>query len=420
MPNAEIISIGSELLLGQIVDTNSAWMAQRLSEQGINLFYKTIVGDNPTRMNEVLDQALDRADLVITGGGLGPTQDDLTREAIADVTGRKLVTSNDLLSQLENRFQKRGMVMTKNNQRQARIPTGAIPVHNPNGTAPAFIVEDSRGTIFALPGVPFELKWLFDNEVLPYLKNIFNLNETIFYKVLKVSELGESRVDDLIGHLIAESSNPTVGVLAHPGQVDIRIAAKASSTKEAIDMITPIESEINDLLGRHVFASDEETIEMIVGNLLMKNSLSVSVFENVTGGTLANRLLKASSSQFDTGLIGNRDKVTKALITNHKQLDNDSIGNIPLEQLTCELAKSIQKYGKSDIGLALYAVLEKGESNTVQNLGKGQTYIAVTDGSHYKQKTYPFAGRGAPDQNRMSFNAMDLLRVALLEGFQSS
>ena len=173
MPNAEIISIGSELLLGQIVDTNSAWMAQRLSEQGINLFYKTIVGDNPTRMNEVLDQALDRADVVITGGGLGPTQDDLTREAIADVTGRKLVTSNDLLSQLENRFQKRGMVMTKNNQRQARIPTGAIPVHNPNGTAPAFIVEDSRGTIFALPGVPFELKWLFDNEVLPYLKNIW-------------------------------------------------------------------------------------------------------------------------------------------------------------------------------------------------------------------------------------------------------
>ena len=420
MPNADIISIGSELLLGQIVDTNSAWMAQRLSEQGINLFYKTIVGDNPTRMNEVLDQALDRADVVITGGGLGPTQDDLTREAIADVTGRKLVTSNDLLSQLENRFQKRGMVMTKNNQRQARIPTGAIPVHNPNGTAPAFIVEDSRGTIFALPGVPFELKWLFDNEVLPYLKNIFNLDQTIFYKVLKVSELGESRVDDLIGHLIAESSNPTVGVLAHPGQVDIRIAAKASSTKEAMDMITPIESEINDLLGRHVFASDEETIEMIVGNLLMKNSLSVSVFENVTGGTLANRLLKASSSQFDTGLIGNRDKVTKALITNHKQLDNDSIGNIPLEQLTRELAKSIQEYGKSDIGVALYAVLEKDESNTVQNLGKGQTYIAVTDGSHYKQKTYPFAGRGAPDQNRMSFNAMDLLRVALLEGFQSS
>lgn len=420
MPNAEIISIGSELLLGQIVDTNSAWMAQRLSEQGINLFYKTIVGDNPARMNEVLDQALDRADIVITGGGLGPTQDDLTREAIADVTKRNLITSPELLSQLENRFQKRGMVMTKNNQRQARLPTGAIPVRNPNGTAPAFIVEDTRGIIFALPGVPFELKWLFDNEVLPYLKTRFDLNETIVYKVLKVSDLGESRVDDLIGRLIAESSNPTVGVLAHPGQVDVRIAAKASSTDEAMDMIAPIEAEINDLLGSHVFASDEETIEMIVGNLLNEKSLSVSVFENTTGGTLANRLVKASPSQFDVGLIGNRDKIAEALIAKYSQFDKDSIREMPPEQLTRELAKCMQQYGKSEIGLALYAVLDGNESKIVQNLGKGQTYIAVTNGSHYMEKQYPFAGRGTPDQNRMSFNGIDLLRMALIEGFQSS
>ena len=260
--------------------------------------------------------------------------------------------------------------MTKNNQRQARLPTGATPVHNPNGTAPAFIVEDPRGIIFALPGVPFELKWLFVNEVLPYLKTRFNLNETIVYKVLKVSDLGESSVDDLIGHLIAESSNPTVGVLAHPGQVDIRIAAKASSTEEAMEMIAPIEAEINGLLGSHVFAYDEETIEMIVGNLLLKRSLSVSVFENTSGGTLANRLVKASPSQFDAGLIGCSEKVAKTLVANYRQFDKDSIGNMPPEQLTRELAKSIQQYGESDLGLALYAVLDGNESKIVQNLGR--------------------------------------------------
>lgn len=419
MPNAEIISIGSELLLGQIVDTNAAWMAQRLSEQGINLFYKTIVGDNPKRMNEVLAQALDRADIVITGGGLGPTQDDLTRESIADVTGRKLITSPELLSELENRFQKRGMIMTKNNERQARLPNGAIPVRNPNGTAPSFIVEDPRGIIFALPGVPFELKWLFDNEVLPYLKKRFRLTETIAYKVLKVSDIGESSVDDRIGHLIATSSNPTVGVLAHPGQVDVRIAAKASSTDEAMNMIAPLETEIRGLLGSHVFASDEETIELIVGNLLMGSSLSVSVFENTTGGTLANRLGKAAPSKFDVALIGNNDNIAKKLVTDCNHLDHDSINNMPPSQLTRELAKSMRQYGRSDLGLALYAVLDSDESTIVQNLGKGQTYIAVTNGSQYRERNYPFASRGKPDQNRMSFNGMELLRMTLIEGFGS-
>ena len=234
MPNAEIVSIGSELLLGQIVDTNAAWMAQRLTGLGVNLFYKTVVGDNPGRMKEVIAHALDRSDIVITGGGLGPTQDDLTREIIADATGRRLVLDPSLVEQLERRFQRGGLIMTPNNERQAYIPEGAIIVDNPNGTAPSFIVEDARGIVFALPGVPFELKWLFDNEVAPYLRGKFDLSETIAYRVLKVADMGESSVDDLIGHLIANSTNPTVGVLAHPGQVDVRIAAKASSAEEAM------------------------------------------------------------------------------------------------------------------------------------------------------------------------------------------
>ena len=233
MPKAEIVVIGSELLLGQIVDTNSAWMAQRLTRLGIDLFYKTTVGDNPARMRDVINRALDRSDVVITSGGLGPTKDDLTRQVLAEVVGRELVLDNDLLDQIEHRFRRRGLIMTANNEQQAYVPEAAIPVQNPNGTAPSFVIEEPRGIIFALPGVPFELKWLFDNEVVPYLSSRFNLAEVITYKVLKVADIGESAVDERIGHLIAESSNPTVGVLAHPGQVDVRIAAKANDAAEA-------------------------------------------------------------------------------------------------------------------------------------------------------------------------------------------
>ncbi len=305
MPNAEIVSIGSELLLGQIVDTNGAWMAQRLTNVGVDLFYKTIVGDNPRRMSDVVGRALGRSDIVITGGGLGPTQDDLTRETIAAVTGRELLLDRGLLDQIEQRFQRRGLVMTANNSRQAYIPDGAIPVENPNGTAPSFIVEDPRGVVIALPGVPFEMKWLFDNEVIPYLRRTFELDQVITYRVLKVADMGESAVDDRIGHLIAGSSNPTVGVLAHPGQVDVRIAAKARNAEEAARLIDPVEAEVRGLLGGHVFAVDEETMEDAVGRVLAGAGSTIAVYEDLTSGLVAERLLEAGPDRFVEGVVGN-------------------------------------------------------------------------------------------------------------------
>ena len=290
MANAEIVAIGSELLLGQIVDTNSAWMARRLTKVGVDLFYKTIVGDNPGRMRAAIDRALDRSDLVITSGGLGPTQDDLTRETIAAVTGRRLVKDPDLLEQIEQRFRGRGLIMTANNERQAYIPEGATPVNNPNGTAPSFIVEDPRGAVFALPGVPFELKWLFDNELVPYARTKFGLSDVITYRVIKVADMGESRVDDLIGHLIASSNNPTVGVLAHPGQVDVRIAAKAPGVEEASKLIALVEEEVRRILGPNVFAVDDESMEGAVGDLLRERDATIAAYEDITGGLLAESL----------------------------------------------------------------------------------------------------------------------------------
>ncbi|MBM3933529.1 MAG: CinA family nicotinamide mononucleotide deamidase-related protein [SAR202 cluster bacterium] len=413
MPTAEIVAIGSELLLGQIVDTNSAWMAQRLSNLGINMYFKTVVGDNPKRMNEVITRALERSDIVITGGGLGPTQDDLTRDIVAEVTGRRLMLDPALLDQIEQRFRKRGFIMTPNNERQAYVPEGAIPVSNPNGTAPSFIVEDPRGVVISLPGVPFELQWLFENEVVPYLRRKFNLNEVICYRVLKVSDMGESAVDDRIGHLIANSSNPTVGVLAHPGQVDVRITAKAADTAEAARLMAPLEAEIRRLLDNKVFAVDNETMEDAVGKLLKANKSTIAVYEDLTCGMVAERLLQAGREHFAEGVIGNSLTSVRRLLASAGRGKVEDVADP--DQIAVELAKAIRVASGADIGFAVHSVPDYTDG--AQNLARGQTYMAITDGSGVRKRTFNTAGRGRPDRTRTSMHAMELVRRALTEGY---
>jgi nicotinamide-nucleotide amidase len=412
MANAEIVAIGSELLLGQIVDTNSAWMAQRLTALGVDLFFKSVVGDNPGRMKEVITRALERADVVITSGGLGPTQDDLTREIVAEVTGRDLVFDSALMEQVEEHFRRRGRTMTPNNRRQAYMPAGAIPVKNPNGTAPAFVVEDPRGVIFSLPGVPVELKWLFEHEVEPYLRRKFQLAEVIHYRVLKIVGIGESAVDDKIGHLIAGSCNPTVGVLAHPGQVDVRIAAKAANRDEAERLIAPLEAEVRKVFGDAIFAADEETMERVIGKLLREKNKTVAVYEDLTCGGLAERLLSANPEFFTAGFIANRESSLRALLKYARESQSlEALLNDPVA-LTHELAWAVRLQTGADLGLALHAVL--APKSELQNMGRGQTYVSLTDGSRFMQSSTSIAGRGQYDRIRMTLSAVDLLRTTLL------
>ena len=414
MATAEIVAIGSELLLGQIVDTNSAWMAQRLTALGVNLYFKSVVGDNPGRMEEVISRALERADIVITSGGIGPTQDDLTREIVAAVTGRKLVQDAGMLAQVEEHFRRRGRTMTPNNIRQSYMPEGAIPIKNPNGTAPSFIVEDSRGVIFSLPGVPVEMKWLFENEVEPYLRKKFNLAEVIHYRVLKIIGIGESAVDDKIGHLIANSINPTVGVLALPGQVDVRIAAKAADREQAMKMIAPPEAEVRALLGNAIFAADDETMEHVVGRLLRGQSKNVAVYEDLTCGHLAERLQTASMEHFSAGFICNSEAARRALLKHAREPSRvGALIHDPVA-LTDELAWAARAESGSDFGLALHAIADP--DSKIQNLARGQAYVSLTDGRKFVQRESANAGRGAYDRSRMTLNAIDLLRTALIEG----
>ncbi len=289
MPSAEILTIGTELLLGEIVDTNSRYIARRLRDAGIDLYRTTTVGDNAGRIAQAVREALQRADIVITTGGLGPTVDDPTRKAIADAVGVPLEFRPELWKAIQERFAQYGRAPTENNRRQAFIPQGAQAIHNPVGTAPAFIVETADGVVISLPGVPREMEHLFTHEVLPYLQQRFNLHGVILARVLHTAGMPESALDEQIGDL-ERLSNPTVGLLAHPGQVDIRITAKAESEEAAQEMIAEVEAELRRRLGTRIYGADEETLESVLSEQFAARGLTFTVLEAGLGGLLLQRV----------------------------------------------------------------------------------------------------------------------------------
>ncbi|HET7394012.1 MAG TPA: CinA family protein, partial [Candidatus Binatia bacterium] len=242
----------------------------------------------------------------------------------------------------------------------------------------------------------------------------FKLAEVIHYRVLKVVGIGESAVDDKIGYLIANSSNPTVGVLALPGQVDVRIAAKAANRDQAMSLIAPVEADVRGVLGNAIFAADRETMEDVVGRLLRARNKTVAVYEDLTCGNLSERLQAASSESFGAGVICNREVAIRTLLTHGRNpAGTDALIQDP-EALTDELAWSVRHQSACDFGLALHAVTDS--DTTIQNLARGQSYVALTDGEKFVRRLSTSAGRGQYDRSRMTLNALDLLRTALLEG----
>jgi competence/damage-inducible protein CinA-like protein len=266
MPAAELIAIGTELLLGEIVDTNTRFIARQLRDIGVDLFRSTTIGDNLERITSLIKESCQRADIIITTGGLGPTVDDPTRDAAATAFGLQNEFHPELWTEIQQRFLKRSIPISENNRKQAYIPAGAIVIRNPVGTAPAFILNQGDKTLICLPGVPREMETLLLSAILPWLKQHYNLNGIIKARVLHTVGVPESRVDELIADLEV-LSNPSVGLLAHPGIVDIRITAKADSEAVADEMILKIESEIKNRLGKDIFGYDGETLTSTIRRL---------------------------------------------------------------------------------------------------------------------------------------------------------
>lgn len=274
--NAEIIAIGSELLLGETIDTNSAYLARQLAGIGVNLFRKSVVGDNEERIAAAVVEALDRAELVICTGGLGPTVDDMTREAVARALGRPLVFHQHLLDQIAARFRAFNRPMSESNRRQAYVPEGARIVENPRGTAPSFIVEDTRGSVVVLPGVPHEMRYLWEQAILPYLRDERGQTGIILVRTLHAAGLGESVIGEMIADLMAQT-NPTVGISAKRAQYELRIGAKGAGRAEAEALAAEAEAQIRARLGAYLIG--DERLDQEVTRLLDERGLSIALYE---------------------------------------------------------------------------------------------------------------------------------------------
>ncbi len=292
MPVAEIIAIGTELLLGEIQDTNTQYLARTLRDKGIDIFRATLVGDNATRISNLIREAAGRADIVITTGGLGPTVDDPTRDAAALAMGVASQFNPDLWRQVEARFNRMGRTPTENNKRQAYLPESAQVIENPVGTAPAFYGQVGNSLLVCLPGVPREMEYLLKNAVLPLLEERFHLQGTIRALVLHCAGIGESQVDEWVGDL-ETSPNPTVGLLAHPGIVDIRITAKASSLEQAESMIAEMAARVRTRIGDAIYGQDGETLQGAVSDALNAQGLTLLVAGDGSQSALVERLESA-------------------------------------------------------------------------------------------------------------------------------
>jgi nicotinamide-nucleotide amidase len=393
--HAEIVTTGTELLLGVITDTNSTYIARQFRDIGLDLYFITSAGDNEERVSQVIDVALDRSDIVITTGGLGPTVDDVTREAVARATGRQLVLDEGLVASIETFFANRGYTMSDNNRRQARIPEGAIPLENPVGTAPCFIVEDPRGVVISLPGVPREMKYLIEHAVLPYLREKFDLNQIIKARTLKTCGIGESSLDARIADL-EESSNPTIGLAAHPGQSDIRITAKASGEAEADAMLDEMEALVRERVNDVIFGVDDDRLESVVIDLLSERSLTIAVAEANTSGLLCSWLGDADPEghTFKGGWV-----LPAAHPWTKGQDDSSSKGT---GQQTLCLANEVCRVTGAHVGLAAV------------NTGPDDTYIVASYNGQIQERVIRFRGHGSHAHSWIASMALDLVRRTAL------
>jgi len=289
MPSAEIITIGTEILLGEIVDTNTRYIARTLRGMGVDIYRTLTIGDNAERIAEAIRHSMERANIVITTGGLGPTVDDPTREAVALAAGVELEFREDLWNEVVAIISRYGRKPSENQRRQAYVPKGALGISNPVGTAPCFIVETENNAVISLPGVPNEMEHILHESIIPYLQKRFELSEIIKIRILHCAGLGEGMIDEKIDDL-ETLSNPTVGLAAHTGVVDIRIAAKARNEAEADEMIAQIEHQIRERLGDVVFGADEDTLEDVVLDEVAKRGWTLIAVESGLDGLLARKI----------------------------------------------------------------------------------------------------------------------------------
>jgi len=408
---AEIICIGTELLLGDIVNTNAYVIARALKEIGIDVYYHTSVGDNFERIKEIFTTAWKRSDIIITTGGLGPTRDDITKEAIAKALNLKMILNNEAMSKIEEFFKKINREFTENNIRQAFIPEGAEIIPNEVGLAPGVLLEKDDKVVIMLPGPPFEMEPMLKNFCIPYLYK--KSGAIIYSRVLKFYGIGEAALEEKLIDLIDSQSNPTIAPYAKMGEVTIRITAKAKNKEEALKMIEPIEEEIKRRVGKYIFAFDDQRIEDVVGKMLIEKGLTIAIAESCTGGLIAHKLtnIPGISQSLDRAIVSysNRSKVELLGVSS---LTIEKWGVVS-EKTAEEMAKGVRKSSNCDIGLSVTGIA--GPDGGTSEKPVGLVFIGYSDRNTTFSRKFYFKGQRNEIKERAANAALQLLRERLSE-----
>ena len=376
--NAEIVSIGTELLLGEITDTNSAYIARELRDIGVSVYRMTTLGDNEGRITREIRQAMSRADVVITTGGLGPTVDDVTRQAVAAASGRDLIFHQSLLDDIAARFAGFRSNMTENNRQQAWLPRDALLLENAVGTAPCFLVEHEGSVVISLPGVPREMRFVLATHVLPWLQKRYHLG-VIRAQVLRAAGIGESALDDLIGVDLLAARNPTVGLAAHSGVVDMRVTARAENDTRANALIREVAEELHRRAGAWIFGMDDDTIEAALVARLRQGGHSLALSETGIGHALVDRL----------GQVTGFRRVLRHAEA-HDTLDTLPGGDEGLRELASNYAATLARRHGSDVAIVVISDPNRLEDQADRDVG---TAVAVSVDGRLASRVYGFGPR---------------------------
>lgn len=409
----ELVFVGTELLLGEILNTNARYLSQQLSGLGIDNFYQVTVGDNPGRLAGVLRTALDRSDVVITSGGLGPTLDDLTREVAAEVAGRPLQLDESVLAGIQAFFQRLGRRMSDNNRRQAMVPEGARVLSNRAGTAPGLIIPAGQKALILLPGPPRELQPMFEEHVVPYLtERRGGIPELIVSRTLKFCGIGESAVEDSLLDLIRNQTDPNIAPYAKPGEVHLRLSTKALSVAAGLQRIAPVERAIRERLGDFIFGVDDDTLEQAVGAMLRERNLTLALAESCTGGLIGQRITSvAGSSEYFLGsavVYANSAKtallgVSPELLTRFGAVSEEVAG---------AMAEGARRVFGADLALSVTGIAGPGGGTPEKPVGTVCFGLAGPDGTISKRDLY--WGSRADIRERSAQEALVMLRNRLL------
>ncbi|MEA3485651.1 MAG: competence/damage-inducible protein A [Candidatus Aerophobetes bacterium] len=402
---AEIISVGTELLLGDVVDTNAAYIAGKLSPLGIDLFRKTVVGDNKERLSRILKGALDRVDLIITNGGLGPTEDDLTKEVISEVMEEKLIVDEEIAKNIKRRFSSKNLP-EKAIIKQALIPSSAKIIANESGSAPGIILEKKSKIIISLPGVPREMKKMMEG-VSSYLSKKEEGKERIKSRFLKIWGIGESQVEEKIADILKEQSNPTIALLAKEGEVHLRITAKFDDRKVRERKIKESEDKIRERLGDYIYGVDEETLESLASSSLRKRDLKLGVAESCTGGLLSHRLtnIPGSSNYYNCGVVSYSNQAKSELLNIFPSFIQEK-GAVSSE-VAEKMAEGAKKAAKADIGIGITGIA--GPTGATPEKPVGLVYIALSTQDKKISQKFIFSGNREKIKWKASQAALYLL-----------